>query len=298
MKTLRLYGAGLLVALLLALTACVPSTRGSGGGGGSPDFTLSLRPASLTVQQGSSGTTQLTVTPQGGFTGTASLSLVGAPSGVSLSLTRITGSNPVILDLTISVDRGVAPGTYNLQVKVTGEGITRTAALSLTVTAPDAGTTWTLRTSGGNDLNSATYGKGLLVAVGWDGTILTSPDGVSWTRRTSGTSNWLLGVTYGNGTFVAVGEGGTILTSRDGVSWTQRTSGSNHLLGVAHGNSLFVAVGEDGTILTSPDGVSWTQQTSPVSKRTSPVTKILNGVTYGNGTFVAVGRRGAILTSP
>jgi len=37
------------------------------------------------------------------------------------------------------------------------------------------GATWTLRTSGGNDLNSATYGNGLFVAVGEDGTILTSP---------------------------------------------------------------------------------------------------------------------------
>jgi hypothetical protein len=94
MKTLRLYGAGLLVALLLVLAACVPSTsvptstsvpstRGSGGSGSSPDFTLSLNPTSLTVQQGSSGTTQLTITPQGGFTGTVSLSVVGAPSGVS-----------------------------------------------------------------------------------------------------------------------------------------------------------------------------------------------------------------------
>jgi hypothetical protein len=70
MKTLRLYGAGLLVALLLTLAA---------HGSSSPDFTLSLNPTSLTVQQGSSGTTQLTITPQGGFTGTVSLSLVGAP---------------------------------------------------------------------------------------------------------------------------------------------------------------------------------------------------------------------------
>jgi len=86
MKNLRLYGAGLLVALLLALAACGTSGGGSGGGGGggdgggggggggSPDFTISLSPDSLTVQQGLSGTTQLTITPQGGFTGTVSLS--------------------------------------------------------------------------------------------------------------------------------------------------------------------------------------------------------------------------------
>jgi uncharacterized membrane protein len=79
MKTLRLYGAGLLVALLLTLTACVPSTsvpstRGSGGGGG-------------------------------------------------------------------------------------GSGV---------------GTTWTLRNLG-NHLFGVTYGNGLFVAVGRNGTILTSP---------------------------------------------------------------------------------------------------------------------------
>jgi hypothetical protein len=34
MKTLRLHGAGLLVALLLALAACGTSGGGSGGGGG------------------------------------------------------------------------------------------------------------------------------------------------------------------------------------------------------------------------------------------------------------------------
>jgi hypothetical protein len=45
-----------------------------------PSFTLSLNPTSLTVQQGGSGTTQLTITPQNGFTGTISLSLAGAPS--------------------------------------------------------------------------------------------------------------------------------------------------------------------------------------------------------------------------
>jgi hypothetical protein len=69
------------------------------------DFTLSLNPTSLTLQPGQSGTTTLTITPQGGFTGTVSLSLVGAPSGVTLSPTSVsvTGSNPVTQDLTLSV---------------------------------------------------------------------------------------------------------------------------------------------------------------------------------------------------
>jgi hypothetical protein len=265
------------------------------------DFTLSLNPASLTLQPGQSGTTTLTITPQNGFTGTVNLSLVdgsGNPvPGITLSPTSVsvTGPSPVTQDLTLSVDSGVAPGTYNLQVRATSGSLTKTANLSLTVSAPGgggAGTTWTLRTSGTSTfLNDVTYGNGLFVAVGAVGAILTSPDGVTWTQRTPPTDNWLEGVAYGNGTFVAVGAKGTILTSPDGVTWTQQTSGTdNYLFGVTYGNGLFVAVGKWGTILTSPDGVSWTARASGTSNW-------LRGVTYGNGLFVAVGD-GAILTSP
>jgi len=325
-KTLRLYGAGLLVALLLTLAA---------HGSSSPDFTFTLNPTSLTVQQGSSGTTQLTITPQNGFTGTVSLSLVGASSGVSFSPTSVSvrGTRPVTQSLTVRVAGSVATGIYNLQVRATSGRLTKTANLRLTVSAPgggEAGTTWTLRNLG-NPLYAVAYGNGLFVAVGDDGAILTSRDGVNWTARTSGTSNWLSGVAHGNGLFVAVGDRGTILTSRDGVNWTARTSGtSNWLSGVAHGNGLFVAVGKGGAILTSRDGVNWTRRASPKSnwlsgvahgngrfvavggggtiltsrdgvnwtERTSGTSNWLRGVTYGNGTFVAVGSRATILTSP
>jgi hypothetical protein len=50
----------------------------------------------------------------------------------------------------------------------------------------------------GNTLNGVTYGNGIFVAVGGDGTIITSSDGKTWTSRSSGTSEWLNGVTYGN----------------------------------------------------------------------------------------------------
>jgi len=103
-----------------------------------PNFTISLNPANLTVQQGSSGTTTLTVTPQNGFTGAVGLSLVGAPSGVTLSPANVTvsGSSPVNQTLTVNVGSGVAPGTYSLQVRATSGSLTKTTGLSLTVTAP------------------------------------------------------------------------------------------------------------------------------------------------------------------
>jgi hypothetical protein len=141
-----------------------------------------------------------------------------SPSSVS-----VTESNPVNQTLTPAVGSSADPGTYALQIQATSGGLTWQATPSLMASAPGgggsgsgrgrAGTTWTLRVPGSNDLHGVTYGNGRFVAVGSGGTILTSPDGVKWTRRTSGTNNLLYGVTYGNGLFVAVGDRGTILTS-------------------------------------------------------------------------------------
>jgi hypothetical protein len=103
-----------------------------------PDFALSLNPTSLTVQQGDSGQTTLTLTPQNGFTGTVNLELVGAPSGVTLAPTsvNVTGSSPLTQTLTVNVGSGVAPGTYSLQVRATSGSLAKAANLSLTVTPP------------------------------------------------------------------------------------------------------------------------------------------------------------------
>ncbi|MDF9407124.1 hypothetical protein L7E55_01915 [Pelotomaculum isophthalicicum JI] len=67
----------------------------------------------------------------------------------------------------------------------------------------------------GNRLNSVSYGNGIFVAVGSNGTILTSTDsvncnGTNWTIQTSGTLNGFFAVSYGNGTFAAVGSFGSI----------------------------------------------------------------------------------------
>ena len=276
----------------LTLTVSAP------GGGGSPDFTISLNPTSLTVLQGSSGTTQLTLTPQNGFTGPVNLSLVdgsgNSVSGISLDppSVNVTGSVPVTQTLTISVNSGVATGPYNLQVRATSGSLTKTANLSLTVSGP--GTTWTRQTSGTTEsLYGVTYSgdRGLFVAVGRNGTILTSPNGVSWALQTSGTVYALQGVTYGHGKFVVVGSAGTILTSPNGVSWALGSSGTTEsLYGVTYENGTFVAVGGSGTILTSPDGVAWTG-------RSSGTRNWIYDVTYGNGKFVAVEGGDAFLIS-
>ena len=234
-KTISWLSGFLALLLALLLAACGGQTSGgnggsggSGGGGGggggggsgsSPNFVILLSPGALTVPQGSSGSTTLTLIPQGGFTGTVNRFLVGAPSGVTLSPTSLTvsTSSPANQTLTVNVAGNVPPTNppnnppYNLKVKAVSGSIDKEANLILTVTVPP-GTTWTSQTVGTANLNGVTYGGDRFVAVGAGGTILTSPNGTAWTSQTVGTAN-LLGVTYGDGRFVAVGASGAIRTS-------------------------------------------------------------------------------------
>lgn len=119
----------------LTLTVSAP------GGGGSPDFTISLNPTSLTVQQGSNSQTTLTVTPQNGFTGTVSLSLVAGqdpvPQGLTLSPDTVqVGTSPVNQSLTLSAKPTTPAGTYRLKVRGTSGSLVKEVDLTLTVTAP------------------------------------------------------------------------------------------------------------------------------------------------------------------
>lgn len=122
-----------------SVTFTLEVTAASGGNPPpNPDFQVTLSPTSLSIQQGGSGTATLTLTPQNGFSGTVSLSLVGAPSGVSLSPTSlsVTGTNPVTQALTLSVAGTTPTGAYSLKVRAASGSLTKETSLNLTVTAP------------------------------------------------------------------------------------------------------------------------------------------------------------------
>ncbi|MER3555382.1 MAG: peptidase S8 [Meiothermus sp.] len=118
-------GAG----LIDAFAALQALGGGSGGGNPSPDFTLSLSPNSLVIAPGGSAKTTLRVSRTGGFSDALSLSLKGAPNGVTGSLNSSGNS----ATLTLNVAASVKTATYALTLEATGGGKTKTAALSLTV---------------------------------------------------------------------------------------------------------------------------------------------------------------------
>jgi kumamolisin len=102
-------------------------------GGQQPGFTLSATPSTLTISQGSSGTSTITVTPVNGFTGSVTLSASGLPSGVTSGFS--TNPTTSTSTLTLTASASAATGTSTVTITGVSGSLTETTTVSLTVTA-------------------------------------------------------------------------------------------------------------------------------------------------------------------
>ena len=103
-----------------------------------PDFSVTAAPSSQTVTPGNSASYIVYVNPQGGFSGTATVTCSGLPSGASCSPTSITvpsGSGQISAPLTVTSTTSTAGGTFNFTVTATSGTLVHTATAGLTVTA-------------------------------------------------------------------------------------------------------------------------------------------------------------------
>ncbi|MGN6556175.1 MAG: hypothetical protein ACTHLW_20895, partial [Verrucomicrobiota bacterium] len=103
----------------------------------SPDFTLSANPADVVVGRGSAGSTTVTVTPLGAFTGSTSLTVSGLPAGVTASFSPESTSSQSALLLTASGAASI--GAASLTITGTNGSLARTTTVNLTVTAASTG---------------------------------------------------------------------------------------------------------------------------------------------------------------
>ena len=96
-----------------------------------PGFALSASPSSLTVKQGNSVTTAISIADVGGFTGKVSLSASKLPSGVTASFSKnpATGSST----LTLSAGNKAATGTFTITITGTSGKLTQKITINLTV---------------------------------------------------------------------------------------------------------------------------------------------------------------------
>jgi hypothetical protein len=100
---------------------------------GSPNFTLTAVPNSLTISQGNQGTSTITVVPSNGFSGSVALSASGLPSGVTAGFVPNPTTSTSTLTLTASAT--AATGTSTVTITGTSGSLTATTTVTLTVTA-------------------------------------------------------------------------------------------------------------------------------------------------------------------
>ncbi|MFE1553727.1 M28 family peptidase [Streptomyces sp. NPDC058734] len=110
---------------------CTPS--------GQNDFSLSLNPASGTVQQGGSVTTTVATSTTSGSAQQVTLTATGLPAGVTASFNPATVQSGQSSTLTLSASSNTAPGSSTVTVKGQGASLAHTVDYALTVggTQPD-----------------------------------------------------------------------------------------------------------------------------------------------------------------
>src|SRR5438445_438163 len=184
-----------------------------------PDYTLSLSPAALTIGQGATGTSAVTIT-RTNFTGPVTLSLGTAPAGVtgSFSPAAPTGTSST---LTVSVGAAVAPGVYNLTVDGSATVGARSTPLTLTVGAHATGSL----------VNGRTY----------SGTISAPGDLDTWT------------FTATQGDYIALSVGTETQTTAHFAPWIRLVSPTGALLG-----NSFTQTGASNIAATAPTSGTYT----------------------------------------
>ncbi|HEV2989637.1 MAG TPA: glycoside hydrolase family 6 protein [Candidatus Angelobacter sp.] len=100
-----------------------------------PDFSLSG--SAVSVAQGATGNSTITITPVNGFTGTVTLAASGLPTGVTASFNP--ASTTTTSTLTFTASSTATTGTTNVTVTGTSGALTHTTTVALTVTGTGNG---------------------------------------------------------------------------------------------------------------------------------------------------------------
>jgi hypothetical protein len=100
--------------------------------GGTPAFSLTATPSSVTVIPGGSVDYSVEIVPSGGFANDATFSVDGLPASASGSFSP--NPSPDFSTLTVTTDFTTPPGTYPLTITGTSGTLTRTTSVTLAVT--------------------------------------------------------------------------------------------------------------------------------------------------------------------
>jgi hypothetical protein len=101
--------------------------------GGTPDFTISVSPASLTVTRGNSGTYTVTIGAVNGFSGTVTLSVAGLGSRVTATFNPTSVNGSGTSSLRVSVGSRATRGTRALTITGVSGSLSHSATANLVI---------------------------------------------------------------------------------------------------------------------------------------------------------------------
>ena len=260
-----------------------------------PDFTVAASPSSLTIPQGSNGTSTITVSSLNGFNAATTLTASGLPTGVTAAFS----TNPVTppangnatSTLTLTASSTATTGTATVTITGTSGSTTHTATITLTVNPPPNFTigaspssltinqgsngTSTITITSQNGFNSATTlsASGLPSGV----TAAFSPNPVTPPPNSSATSTLTLTASStastGTATVTITGTSGSTTHSTT-ITLTVNTAAQPNFTIGASPSSLTIAQGGNGT-----STITITSQNSFNSATTLSATGLPSGVT-------------------
>jgi hypothetical protein len=143
---------------------------------GTPNFILGASPNALTVLQGGSGTSTVTVTDLNGFSGSVNLAASGLPSGVTAKLSPNPTSTTSTLTLTASAT--AALGTSTITITGTSWSLTSITTLTLKIVGPDFSLTATPNTLTVPPGSSGTSTIAVVPVNGFAGSVTLAASGV------------------------------------------------------------------------------------------------------------------------
>jgi len=155
-----------------------------------PSFSLGINPSSLTVYQGGSGTSTISVVGQNGFIGSVNLAASGLPSDVTASFNPNPTTGTSVLTFTAS--NSAVPGIYSVAITGTSGTLTGTNGIYLTIApppgfAPSSANLGTVNIATASTVQTLTYNFGADVTLGSTAVLTQGAIGLDFTDAGTGT---------------------------------------------------------------------------------------------------------------
>jgi hypothetical protein len=135
-----------------------------------PDFSISAIPSSLTIGQGGTATSTVTVSAFNGFNSNVDLAVTGCPTGAVCTLPSPVLANPTgTSTLTVFTTSSTSTGTFPLTITGSHGGLIHTTTVNVTVNPPGTLTNVALPANGGVAVASSTFSSAFASATAIDG---------------------------------------------------------------------------------------------------------------------------------